>query len=102
MRVLITGGAGFIGANLTRAALAEESIADVTVLDDLSTGLLSNLDDLDVRLVEGSILDDQALDLAMAGRDAVVHLAARPSVPRSVAEPVQSHHLGAVAGVRQA
>jgi UDP-glucose 4-epimerase len=95
MRVLITGGAGFIGSNLTRAALLDPSFADVRVLDDLSTGLLSNLDGLDVRLVEGSILDDHALDEAMAGRDAVVHLAARPSVPRSVAEPVLSHHANA-------
>ncbi|WP_326553284.1 NAD-dependent epimerase/dehydratase family protein [Micromonospora sp. NBC_01813] len=95
MRILITGGAGFIGSNLARAALAEPAVKEVTVLDDLSVGLRGNLTGLDVDIVEGSILDPAALDAAMAGREAVVHLAALPSVPRSLRDPVASHHANA-------
>jgi UDP-glucose 4-epimerase len=95
MRILITGGAGFIGSHLARAALAEPAVKEITVLDDLSVGLRSNLDGLDVEIIEGSILDPVALDAAMAGREAVVHLAALPSVPRSLRDPVASHHANA-------
>jgi UDP-glucose 4-epimerase len=89
MRAAITGGAGFIGANL--AGHLTSVGHEVVVLDDLSTGRRSNLEDLPVRFVEGSILDRDALDDVLNGVDAVVHLAARPSVPRSVADPVASH-----------
>lgn len=89
MRVLVTGGAGFIGANLVRR-LATRGV-DTVALDDLSTGRLANLDGLDVRFVEASVLDRAALDDALQGADAVVHLAALPSVPRSVADPVACH-----------
>ncbi|WP_434743542.1 NAD-dependent epimerase/dehydratase family protein [Micromonospora sp. SH-82] len=95
MRLLITGGAGFIGANLARAAVADPSIGDVRVLDDLATGVLGNLDGLDVRVVPGSILAPDVLDDAVRGRDAIVHLAALPSVPRSLRDPVASHHANA-------
>ncbi|MGK0275283.1 MAG: UDP-glucose 4-epimerase [Ilumatobacter sp.] len=91
MRVAVTGGAGFIGANLCRRLLATDGVDSVAVLDDLSNGVRSNLDGLDVTFVEGTILDDAALDKAFAGADAVVHLAALGSVPRSVADPVASH-----------
>ena len=93
MRVAVTGGAGFIGANLARTLLDRGH--DVVVLDDLSTGNRANLDGLDgaLRFVEGSILDDAALDdvLGSSPTASVVHLAARPSVPKSVADPVASH-----------
>ncbi|MEZ5321590.1 MAG: NAD-dependent epimerase/dehydratase family protein [Microthrixaceae bacterium] len=89
MRVLVTGGAGFIGANLVRHLLAHDT--DVVVLDDLSTGARSNLGDADITFVEGSILDTDLLDRVAAGADSIVHLAARPSVPRSVKDPVASH-----------
>ncbi|MEK8106825.1 NAD-dependent epimerase/dehydratase family protein [Micromonospora sp. M12] len=95
MRILITGGAGFIGSNPARAALVDPAVKEVTVLDDLSIGLRGNLDGLDVDVVEGSILDPAALDAAMAGREAVVHLAALPSVPRSLSDPLASHHANA-------
>lgn len=97
MRVTVTGGAGFIGANLCRALL--DASHEVVVLDDLSTGARSNLADLDVRFVEGSILDDDAVDDAFAGAVSVVHLAARPSVPKSVADPVASHAANATGTV---
>jgi len=85
----VTGGAGFIGANLSRR-FREQGDA-VVVVDDLSTGFRENLRDLDVTLLEGSILDPATLDTAMRDASAVVHLGARPSVPRSIADPVASH-----------
>jgi UDP-glucose 4-epimerase len=91
MRVAITGGAGFIGSNLALHLVA--SGHDVAVLDDLSTGRLDNLGPLASTTVEGSILDPAALDALLDGAGAVVHLAARPSVPRSIADPVASHRV---------
>ncbi|MCI4065253.1 NAD-dependent epimerase/dehydratase family protein [Micromonospora sp. R77] len=91
MRLLITGGAGFIGANLVRNALAEPAVTDIRVLDDLSTGSRANLAGLDVDLREGSILDETRLARAMTGRDVVVHLAAMSSVPGSVEHPIAAH-----------
>lgn len=93
--VLVTGGAGFIGANLCERLLATESVAAVRVLDDLSNGLLENLDGLDVDLVEGSILDRASREGALRGASHVVHLAALGSVPRSINDPVTSHHANA-------
>ena len=90
MHVVITGGAGFIGANLCRHLLATPEVTGVTVIDDLSTGDLANLTDVPVRVVQGTILDNDALDDAFTDATAVVHLAALGSVPRSVAEPMAS------------
>jgi len=93
MRVAVTGGAGFIGANLCRTLLDRDEVDSVAVIDDLSNGRRSNLDGLDperLTFVEGTILDDDALDATFAGTDAVVHLAALGSVPRSVADPMAS------------
>jgi len=90
MKVLVTGGAGFIGANLVRA-LSERPGNDIVVLDDLSFGRRSNLDGFDGTFIEGSILDENLLARAMEGVSAVVHLAARSSVPRSIAHPLATH-----------
>lgn len=96
MRVVITGGAGFIGANLCRTLTTEDFVDDVVVLDDLSTGFRENLSDCpSVAFVEGSILKSDDLDEVMEAADAVVHLAARPSVPRSLADPLATHHVNA-------
>lgn len=92
MKVLITGGAGFIGSNLSRTMLAHEAIREVRVLDDLSTGHRSNLDGLDVDFREGTFLDREALLASVDGVDSIVHLGAIPSVPRSIADPVASHN----------
>ena len=91
MKAVVTGGAGFIGANLCRRLLVDPAVSRVTVIDDLSTGSLDNLAGLDVEFVEGSILDPQCLDRVVDGADSIVHLGARPSVPRSVADPMRSH-----------
>ncbi|MGP0108721.1 MAG: NAD-dependent epimerase/dehydratase family protein [Acidimicrobiales bacterium] len=92
MKVVVTGGAGFIGANLCRTLVAEPEVQEVVALDDLSTGSRQNLAGLDqVSLVEGSILDAALLDEVFHEADAVVHLAARPSVARSLADPMASH-----------
>lgn len=93
MNVLVTGGAGFIGSNLCRTLLARDEVSSVTVIDDLSSGRLQNLDGVDVRFVEGSILDPAALADATDGVDAIVHLAARPSVPRSIDDPLATNRV---------
>ncbi len=96
MKVIVTGGAGFIGANLCRMLLVEPTVETVVVIDDLSTGRRENVDSLDrVELVVGSILDSDLLAKQFDGADAVVHLAARPSVPRSLANPVATHAVNA-------
>ncbi len=100
MRLVITGGAGFIGANLCRAALGSAEVDRVVVLDDLSTGSARNLAGLDVEFVHGSVLHDAVLDKACAGADAVVHLAAVPSVPRSISDPWTAHEANATGTVR--
>jgi UDP-glucose 4-epimerase len=96
----VTGGAGFIGANLCRELISRPAIGRVIVLDDLSTGAAANLSGTDVELVKGSILDRDLLENVVAEADAVVHLAARPSVPRSLADPLASHEVNATGTVR--
>ncbi len=91
VHVLVTGGAGFIGSNLCRHLVAAGH--EVTVLDDLSTGSLANLEGVPVRMVVGTITDPATLHEVTSGVDAVVHLAARGSVPRSIAEPVATHEV---------
>jgi UDP-glucose 4-epimerase len=100
MRIAITGGAGFIGANLCRHLVARPEVSSVVVVDDLSSGSLANLDGAAVEAVVGSILDEAALDRALDGAASVVHLAARPSVPRSIADPVAAHEVNATGTMR--
>lgn len=97
MKLLVTGAAGFIGSHIAEQWALE---GDVVGIDDLSTGDLANLDGIDCDLVEGSILDAGALRTAMEGVDAVVHLAARPSVPRSIIDPAASHEANATGTMR--
>jgi UDP-glucose 4-epimerase len=99
VRIVITGGAGFIGANLARALTEPGAGHQVVVVDDLSTGFGPNLDGIDVDFRLGSILDRDVLDQAMEGVEAVVHLAARPSVPRSIIDPMASHTANATGTV---
>ena len=85
MTWLVTGGAGYIGAHVVRAMVADG--ADVVTLDDLSTGDLKNLDP-GARFVEGSLLDPAALAKAMDGVTGVVHIAGKKQVGESVAQPL--------------
>ncbi len=89
-RVLITGGAGFIGSHLARHFA---SCGEVTVLDDLRSGHDRNLEGVDCRFMRGSILDEATLREAIAGAEEVYHLAAMVSVPESVAKPAECAEL---------
>ncbi len=89
-RILITGGAGFIGSHLARHFAPQ---AEVTVLDDLRSGFARNLEGVACRFLRGSILDDSALPAAIAGAEEVYHLAAMISVPESVAKPAECAEL---------
>ena len=90
-RILVTGGAGFVGSNLVHALL--ERGDDVAVIDDLSSGRIENLAGALERIdfVRGDIRDTDAVMRAMQGCDGVLHQAALPSVSRSVANPRASH-----------
>jgi UDP-glucose 4-epimerase len=94
-KVLITGGAGFIGSHLARALEARDH--SVRVLDDFSSGKRTNLADVEgrIEIVEGSILDEATVERAMDGVEIVYHEAAIPSVPRSIAAPLASHQANA-------
>jgi len=83
--ILVTGGAGFVGATLVRQLVANGY--RVRVYDNLSTGDEAHLAGVDAELVKGDIRDADALDSALAGMDAVVHLAAAGSVVGSIADP---------------
>ena len=66
---------------------------EVVALEDLPFGYQSNLDGTDVQFVEGSILDEQVLADASLGTSAIVHLPARSSMPRSIAESMAAHEV---------
>ena len=87
-KVLVTGGAGFIGSNLVRALL--ETGHDVRVLDNFSTGNRENLDGIDVEIVEGELRSYERVHNAVRGVEVVYHLGALGSVPRSVQDPLTS------------
>lgn len=84
-RVLVTGGAGFIGANLVRLLLNRGY--EVTVFDNLSVGCLDNIAQLPVKVIRGDILDCAAVNEAVAGNAGIVHLAAQTGVPGSLLDP---------------
>ena len=87
-RVLVTGGAGFIGSNLVRALLGHGD--EVRVLDNFSTGNRANLEGLDVDIVEGELRSYERVHNAVRGVEVVYHLGALGSVPRSVQDPLTS------------
>lgn len=84
-KILVTGGAGFIGSHLV-AALTGRG-AQVTVLDDFSTGREQNLNGLPVRLIRGDVADWETVLTAVQGCELIFHQAALVSVPQSIAEP---------------
>jgi len=89
---MVTGGAGFIGSNLADELIRQG--ANVTIFDSLITGFRENLEEIDgdFEFVEGDLNDDQKLRSALDGVEIVFHEAALPSVPRSVADPVETHN----------
>ncbi len=91
VQVVVTGGAGFIGSHVVRRLLAVGR--DVRVFDNLSTGRRSNLSSVsrEIELIEGDLRNLSAVTRAVRGCDAVVHLGAVPSVPRSIADPGTTH-----------
>ncbi|MFC6023020.1 NAD-dependent epimerase/dehydratase family protein [Plantactinospora solaniradicis] len=91
----MTGGAGFIGSNVVRALADAPRVNEIVVVDDFSTGRLENLVELPARLLPGTILAPATLDEAFAGASSVIHLAAIPSVQRSVDDPMRSHQANA-------
>ncbi len=92
-RVAVTGGAGFIGSNLAAKLISDGH--EVVVVDDLSSGLRSNIDSTKSVFHEVSITDKIALEKALAGCESIFHLAARGSVPRSIKNPVATHEVNA-------
>lgn len=99
-KCLVTGGAGFIGSNLTDELLRLG--AKVRIIDDLSTGFRENLEEIsgDFDFIEGSVNDEAAVAAAVEGIDTIFHQAALPSVPRSVEDPVSTHEACASATLR--
>jgi UDP-N-acetylglucosamine/UDP-N-acetyl-alpha-D-glucosaminouronate 4-epimerase len=91
MRALITGGGGFIGANLVRALL--EKGDNVVILDNFSTGRRENLENVagDVEVVEGDLRSYERVHAATSGVEVVFHQGALPSVPRSVQDPLTTN-----------
>jgi UDP-glucose 4-epimerase len=90
MKVVVTGGAGFVGSNLTRNLISRGH--EIVVIDDLSTGLLDNIP-TGVEFVKSSILDKDLIGRVISSAEVVVHLAARGSVPRSIKNPVATHEV---------
>lgn len=92
-KVLVTGGAGFIGSNLADELIRQG--ARVNIIDDFTTGFRENLDEIkgDFDFIEGDINDDSAVAKAIEGVEIVFHQAALPSVPRSVEDPAETHRV---------
>jgi UDP-N-acetylglucosamine 4-epimerase len=97
LKILVTGGAGFIGSNLVEALLAMPGISLVRVLDNFATGSENNIREFynhpKFELVKGDIRDYSACLQAMEGIDRVSHQAALGSVPRSINDPVTSNNV---------
>lgn len=92
-KVLITGGAGFIGSNLADELIAQG--ARVRIIDNFTTGFRENLEEIkgDFDFIEGDINDDAAVSKAIGGVEVIYHQAALPSVPRSVEDPAETHRV---------
>jgi len=95
MKILLTGGAGFIGSNLTASLLNNPQVSQLTVLDNLATGFERNIEEFKsnekFNFVIGDIRDFSLCENLTKGIDAICHQAALGSVPRSIADPLASH-----------
>ena len=92
-KIAITGGAGFVGSNLASTLIAQGH--EVTIIDDLSTGLVGNVDRKNSKFIELSITDASKLKTSLKHIETIFHLAARGSVPRSIKNPVATHEVNA-------
>ncbi len=94
---LVTGGAGFIGSNIVQTLVAQGE--RVRVVDNLSTGKLANLDGMldSIEWMEGDLANLEVAQHSVQGVDYVIHQAAIPSVPRSVADPLGNNRAGVIA-----
>lgn len=90
-KVLVTGGAGFIGSNLADELIKQG--AKVNIIDNLVTGFRENLEEIngDFNFIEGDINNESSLNKAIEGVSIIFHQAALPSVPRSVEDPAATH-----------
>jgi nucleoside-diphosphate-sugar epimerase len=97
---LVTGGAGFIGSSIARALLARGD--RVRIIDNFSSGRRENIADMtgQIELIEADILETSALAKAVQGVEVVYHEAAIPSVPKSMAEPIENHEANASGTLR--
>ena len=84
-KILVTGGAGFIGSNIAERLQNEN---DVVVFDNFSSGKRNNLAGLKIELIEGDVLDGESLQEACRGVEVIFHLAAQISVPLSIEDPI--------------
>ena len=101
MKVLVTGGAGFIGSNLVRKLLEEGH--SVAVLDNLLSGYRDNLDfahGMPMRFTEGDVRDDTAVSLAIEGAEVVFHLAASVGNKRSIDHPIMDAEINLLGTIR--
>lgn len=98
MNALVTGGAGFIGSNLVRGLL--DGGHRVTVLDDLSTGHLCNLQGLDIRFIQADVRKSRPIAMAMKDVDAVFHLAASVGNKRSIDSAISDAEINVLGTVR--
>jgi UDP-N-acetylglucosamine 4-epimerase len=99
MKILVTGGAGFIGSNLVLSLIHDEKITAIKVLDNLETGSMKNLSAVKsshkFEFIEGDIRNYAICLGASEGIDIISHQAALGSVPRSVADPITTHEVNA-------
>jgi len=97
MRILVTGGAGFIGSNITEKLLQDKRVSFVRVLDNLSTGSLKNIQpftsDPKFEFIEGDIREYETCLKACDGIDLITHQAALGSVPRSITDPLTTNEV---------
>lgn len=94
-KILVTGGAGFIGSNLTAALIADKRVEKVRVIDNLSTGFYKNIEEFKLspkfEFIEGDIRDFETCRKVVSGIDLISHQAALGSVPRSIKDPITSN-----------
>ena len=99
MKILVTGGAGFIGSNLINALINDERISSVKVLDNLETGSINNINfftnNPKFEFINGDIRNYKTCLEAASGIDIISHQAALGSVPRSITDPLTTHEVNA-------